>query len=57
MKLPAFSGGDAVKAFKRSAKNSMSNTVATSFFDTPIHRTDASPFPTIKNLPEELLER
>ena len=28
----------------------MSNTVATSFFDTPTHLTDASPFPTIKEL-------
>lgn len=53
MKLPVVSGSDAVKAFRRSDTNSMSNTAATSFSGTPTHRTDASPFQTIKNWPKE----
>src|ERR1017187_5699416 len=38
---------------KRPATNSMSNTVATSFFVAPIHRTGASPFPTTRKWPKE----
>jgi hypothetical protein len=43
MKLPVVSGSDAVKAFRKVGYE----------FDAPTHRTDAFPFPTIKNWPKE----
>ena len=51
MKLPVVSARQS-RHSERLDTNSMSDTVATSFFDTRILRTDASPFPTIKNWKE-----
>lgn len=58
MKLPVVSGSDALKAFRNSYPAfAMSSTAATSFLDTPSHRTDAFPFLTAKNWPKGLFER
>ena len=53
MKLPVISGSEAVKAFRNVGYEFDEQHRSHIILRTPIHRTDASPFPTIRNWPRE----